>query len=477
MTYESWYISYLTKKLEIWWTVAYVAKAITKTSWRILIKKWNTKEWFKFTWTEEAWTKLTWLVRQLSTTSDPITSLGDWFEWSAWTQVILVSMHDQLIDKNIDIDFDSSVQFSKSIQVPVFDDATERDTIITSPDNWMLCYITDVQDYYSYKNWIWVKGLWWSWWAVTWYQDSTDDWTLVWDIDWVNVTYELSHTPAQPQWVILTYNWQVLEYWASDDYTISWTTITMNFAPISWKLVAFYPDVPTGTNNAETRVTSSVDAHNWELFRNSWDSENLYYKTDLWDVIKIIDNTTEKIVWDNIDFTWVDLSLADTATETLPWVIELATDIEATTWTDTTRAMTPKTTRDNYSFVKMTASNNQQVISATQASLPYNVSYQASTKQIRIAYEWTIRVKYEMASSISWQNVNWQLAKNWTDYYSNNSTNLTTFTQYTDNVPVKSCDIITIYWRWNSSWANALYKNMSVSFDKKLYTNWCFIDW
>ena len=42
--------------------------------------------------------------------------------------------------------------------------------------------------------------------------------------------------------MILTYNGQVMERGATDDYTIVANTITMNTAPVSGKLVAIYPD-------------------------------------------------------------------------------------------------------------------------------------------------------------------------------------------------------------------------------------------
>ena len=53
--------------------------------------------------------------------------------------------------------FNWDVYLWKWFRVPEFDDATERDAAIPSPEDGMLCYLQDVEDYYSYKNGIWVK--------------------------------------------------------------------------------------------------------------------------------------------------------------------------------------------------------------------------------------------------------------------------------------------------------------------------------
>ena len=43
--------------------------------------------------------------------------------------------------------------------MPVFTDAAERDSIILAPEDGMLCYLEDVEDFSSYKNGIWINGL------------------------------------------------------------------------------------------------------------------------------------------------------------------------------------------------------------------------------------------------------------------------------------------------------------------------------
>lgn len=73
-----------------------VATAPTVTKGRLLLQKGSTKEWIKYTGVSG--TTLTGLTRGLSQTADPSTA-GTGLTWKAGTQVTLVSMHDQLLDK------------------------------------------------------------------------------------------------------------------------------------------------------------------------------------------------------------------------------------------------------------------------------------------------------------------------------------------------------------------------------------------
>lgn len=349
-----------------------------------------------------------------------------WIEWTEGyvtafdTDLLDMNSADQEITSNIDftwdVNFDWGVTFNKSIRVPEFNNETERDSIIISPENWMLCYLTDVEDYYSFKNGIWVKWLGWSGWSVTWYQDSTDDWTITGDIDWVNLIYELSNVPAQPRAVILTYNGQMLELWASDDYTISSKTITMNFAPESWKLVAYYPDIPVWTDSAETRVTSNTDAKNWELYRSTNDNNNLYYKDEDWDTVKIFTNSTNLLNGQAIDYNWTNLTAQiDSATEISEWIVKKATDAEALAWTDTTRYISSKQMYDNNSLYtyKATASNNikNQDLTEYTVSVPWDETRTVKTIT-NYNVGWEFRLTWE-AKRESWNLMRFWYSLNW----------------------------------------------------------------
>ena len=142
MALETWYKSTLALPLASADTTLTVATAPTCTKWRLLIEQWSTREWVDYTWV--SWTTITWLTRWLSQTADPAT----WWTWSdfiAWATVKLVLMHDQILDKQ-----------NGSI-VKVYADATARDADITSPSNWMSCYLTSEWVFSDYQTWAWAN--------------------------------------------------------------------------------------------------------------------------------------------------------------------------------------------------------------------------------------------------------------------------------------------------------------------------------
>lgn len=295
---------------------------ITATWWvATIVKRWLTQADVKV--------ESVWFQRQ-------------WLDWAIW--VITAFASDMLdtdsanntLNANMTYEwintFNWNVVLNKWFRVPEFDDTIERDIKIPTPEDGMMCYLQDVEDYYSYKNWIWTKWLGWSWWSVTWYQDSTDDWSLAGTINWINTTFNLSNTPAQPQAVILTYNWQTLDYWS--DYTIIGKVITMILVPVSGKLTAIYPDTPVWTGSADTRVISNTDAHNWELYRSTDDSNSLYYKDNGWDVVKLIDVTTNKIPQALLMDWWItwEIKIWSTTVAPINWLIADWSVINRTTY-------------------------------------------------------------------------------------------------------------------------------------------------
>jgi len=219
----------------------------------------------------------------------------------------------------------------------VFTDSTARDTAITTPSNWMLCYQTDVQDYFAYKNGIWTQWLWWGWWTATYYQDSTNDWTLTWDLDWANTDFVLtSWIPWSMNQVQVVKNGIVMELWASDDYTITWQTITFNTAPIADdKIVVFYSSAPVWTWNAKSAATTAIGSDIWELFRNTDDNQDLYYKDADWNTLKIHDKATNKIPESSVNWnfaiTW-ELKLWTTDTAPTWWLISNWAEVSRTTY-------------------------------------------------------------------------------------------------------------------------------------------------
>jgi len=198
-TYESWYRTTLALKLDPTDVTMTVATAPTVTSGRLFLKSWTQKEWISYTWVSS--TTLTWLTRWLSQTADPSTAWTG-LTWLAWTQVILVAMHDQLLDKQ---------QPEQLLQ--------EAKTYAT----------TAARD----------SALWWDWAALYNYCDikCTDTWlfynynttTAIWEVqgNWV-ATWNASETAA---WNVEA--WTVAEQWA---WTSTWWTWALLF-PQVWNLV------------------------------------------------------------------------------------------------------------------------------------------------------------------------------------------------------------------------------------------------
>lgn len=141
---------------------------------------------------------------------------------------------------------------------------------------------------------------------------------------------------------MVSYNGQVLERGAGDDYTLVGNTITMNWAPVSGKITAMYPSVGVGTQNATTRSTTNASSVNGELYRSSDDSNSLYYKDNAGDAVKLLDVTSNKIPVSSVDLTGANVTAyVDAASDTVAGKVEMATDAEVEAGTDTTRYVTP----------------------------------------------------------------------------------------------------------------------------------------
>lgn len=159
-TLETWYRSTLSAKLNATDITCSVAVAPTVTKGRMHIYKGSTHAWIKFTGV--SWTTLTW-VSFVSQTADPATSVT-WQSFSAWTNIELVEMHDQMLDKQEggtivgDMQFDGDVSTTVSLKVPVYADATARNAGIPSPSNGMIIYNEALGVLQQYIAWAWADN-------------------------------------------------------------------------------------------------------------------------------------------------------------------------------------------------------------------------------------------------------------------------------------------------------------------------------
>ena len=124
-TFQSWYDSELSRKLEANDTEAYVAIRPKVEKWRMYLDNWAQRERIQFEGIEDEWDffKLKNLLRGLSDHEDPATP-WQWLAWLAWTPIELVMMHDQISDKN------ESQQFSAWTRVQI-----GNETYITTDEN------------------------------------------------------------------------------------------------------------------------------------------------------------------------------------------------------------------------------------------------------------------------------------------------------------------------------------------------------
>lgn len=153
-TYQSGYSTYLTKKLEAADTTAYIAVAPTVTKGRIFITDWVNKEWISFTGVSGL--TLTWLTRWLSKTADPSTA-GTGTAWIAGTEIKLVAMHDQMVDKQEATTFADTVTVSDTTVawVRLQSLTTTQMNAIASPANGDLIYNSTAWENYQYIGWAW----------------------------------------------------------------------------------------------------------------------------------------------------------------------------------------------------------------------------------------------------------------------------------------------------------------------------------
>ena len=99
MTLQTWFSTKLSSKLTETDTTMTVETVPSATSWRLYLTDWTNEEWISYTWISGS--TLTWLTRKLSTTAIPSVSTWDWYVRASWQKVLLVIMHDQLLDLSI----------------------------------------------------------------------------------------------------------------------------------------------------------------------------------------------------------------------------------------------------------------------------------------------------------------------------------------------------------------------------------------
>lgn len=168
-TYQSWFKTTLSLKLNPSDVTMSVATAPVITAGRVFIDNGAQQEWIQFTWVTP-WTPaiLTGLTRWLSQTNDPATTgTTTGKQWIAWTQVKIVAMHDQLLDKALPQTINAAWTYTKNLILSwvdaildlsgakkwvVFPNLTTTERLALTPANGMMVYDTTLWMFYQYKN-------------------------------------------------------------------------------------------------------------------------------------------------------------------------------------------------------------------------------------------------------------------------------------------------------------------------------------
>jgi len=179
--YESGFRTILWAKLTTTATSMVVAVIPTVTAGRLYLNNWAQEEWISFT--GRSGTTITWLTRGLSKTAVPSTA-GTGKSWIAWTPVLLVEMHDQMVGSTQDNIFSWDNTFSWDNAFTWTDSHTWLDTrawveawiILTWAKKWFgapslttaertaltavngyIVYDSDIGTHMQYIGWAWTN--------------------------------------------------------------------------------------------------------------------------------------------------------------------------------------------------------------------------------------------------------------------------------------------------------------------------------
>lgn len=294
-TLETWFRTTLTRKFSPADTDMYVKTLPTKSAGRIYLKNGAQEEWVRFTGKSSSPNKLTWCVRQLSKTADPATSWWDGYTWIAWTPIKLVSMHDQLIDRQQAVDLDSTLDVGDDITIAdtkklqfvdtatyIYKDAS-NDLVFKDPNSSEISLSSlsslsgsndkvKISSNDTTENFLVNKVTWWDGITVT----ETNNWsneTLDIDIDTTD-TNIFSSTKSAGKVPLLNGSWEIdnllstaIPLKASDAEVIAWTNNTKFVTPAWLVLVKAQHKIFTGTISFDDSALSNITlTHNfWYL--------------------------------------------------------------------------------------------------------------------------------------------------------------------------------------------------------------------
>jgi len=274
-----------------------------------------------------------------------------------------------------------------------------------------------------------------------------------------------------------------------------WNVFPDNFTtkttPVAWDKVMGYDSVSLENKNLTvdwiaTTAFSDRTTDNLIEWTNEYYTEakvtantTVVWKADKTNVLEL-DNTTPftpTADYHPVTKKYLDDSPYPTASETVAWIVEIATDTEVSTWTDTTRSITPKTLKDNYLQLienkYIISSSNLKYSADTERVSTANNGYTKS-KQIQIWIPWTISIEFD--SKFSWTiNPSFSLARiyiNWAAVWTERNNQTTSYITYTEDISVRQWDLVQLYYSSNASSCTTTIRNFRLSYDLVLLVDW-----
>jgi len=256
-------------------------------------------------------------------------------------------------------------------------------------------------------------------------------------------------------------------------------TDVRTFATIEWSKI-------------DSITPAQVIGWNWKVFYTNWSW--ITTELALWAATKVLtsNGTTSAPTFESptIDINWLTESTSDIASDdmlvmyeksvtanrkhlakasvTNEWLVELCTDAEATTWSDETRYINSKQAKDNYGNYTRVASDTLKTSNDASKNGADSAPY-SETKAITLCYfeeTWTIRVKFDLATSLNTYTVYGKIYKNWVAIWTERTNNSTVAATFSEDIAVSHGDRISIYTnRWWASPLNAVVTNFRLYYD------------
>jgi hypothetical protein len=447
-TFESGFVTTLSKRAEPADTTLYLASVPTVTKGRMYMSNWEIEERISFTGV--SWSTITGVTRWLSQTADPATA-GTGQVWIAGTKIKLVAMHDQMLDKleGDDVLISATVYASTAAR----DSALWADWVATKA--YTNVYVTATGLFYNYNL-------------------STAQWeTVETGTATPNASPTVSWSLEVPTAAQMTAGTQLWETWAylatTPDLTAtqiqSWTwTYWADAGGDDTYVVALTPTLSAYTTwqtlraKVTTANTGACSFNFWPWVKNVKTLDGNDPQT--W---AIRANMVVELVYDGTNLILQSEDIASTSNK---WITETLTDAEFYTGTDTTRYV--NSLQANYYFT-IIAWTNVFASADTERSVLW-ITY-TKVKEITILKAGTYTIDFDLRN---WWATTWfgRVYKNWVAFGTEQSQATDVYTTKSENLTFAAWDLCQLYLKHNWAWWTAYAQNFRVKWALAVNPEW-----